>query len=113
MLRYLLLLLCWTSSVSLNGKDRLEAIESWLPRAGQLVDLWNKDLTKKLGRGRIELSEDDLLYTLRSDRIPIMHFMKDDQRFSIPGVAATGKAEVFDERGVTRFVYRGSQMSGT
>jgi hypothetical protein len=109
MLRSFLLLLCWTSSVSLVAKDRLE---DWLPRAGQTVDIWNGDLTKKLGRTRVEVRADHRLYTLSSENIPTLHFLLDEQRFSVPGVAATGKAQVFDDRGVLRFVYRGSHAAG-
>lgn len=109
MLRSLLLLLCWTSSVSLSAKDRLE---EWLPRAGQTVDLWNDDLTQKLGRTRIEVREDHPLYTLSADNIPTLHFMLDEQRFSIPGVAATGKAQTVDQPGLLRLTFRGSQSAG-
>lgn len=109
MLRSFLLLLCWTSSVHLDAKDRME---DWLPRTGQNVDLWNADLSQKLGRIQIDVRENFPLYTLRSEHVPTLHYMLDEQRFSVPGVAATGKAQKIDEQGTMRFVYRGSNTSG-
>lgn len=110
MLRSFLLLLCWTSSVSLSAKDRWE---DDLPRAGQSVDFWNGDLTQKLGRTRIEVRDEHPLYTMSAENLPTLHFMLDEQRFSIPGVAATGKAQRVDQPGLMRSIFRGSQAAGT
>jgi hypothetical protein len=110
MLRSLLLLLCWSSSLSVIAKDRME---TRLPRAGQTVDLWNHDLTQKLGRTRIEVRADASLYTIRADRIPTLHFLLEEQRFSVPGVAATSKAHTLTEPGIYRRVYQGSHSTGT
>jgi hypothetical protein len=109
MLRSLLLLLCWSSSLSVSAKDRME---TRLPRAGQTVDLWNRDLTQKLGRARIEVRADASVYTLRADNIPTLHFLLEEQRFSVPGVAATGRAQILDEPGVYRRIYQGSHSAG-
>jgi hypothetical protein len=110
MLRSFLLLLCWTSFESLYAQDR---VAEWLPRAGQSVDVWNGDLTQRLERTRIQVRVDLPLQTLEAENIPTLHYMIDEQRFSIPGVAATGKPQVFDEPGLIRYVYRGSQVAGT
>ncbi len=105
----LLLLLCW--SWSSNG-FALDRVEDLLPRPGQSLDIWNGDLTKKIGRSRAEIEQGVELYTLQNDNLPTLHFLMHEQRFSIPGVAATGKPEKFDDQGVIRYVYRGSQMAG-
>lgn len=109
MLRSFLLLLCWTSFESLSAQDRAS---EWLPRADQLVDVWNGDLTQKLERTRIQVRVDLPLFTFEAENIPTLHYMVDEQRFSVPGVAATGKAQVFDEPGIIRYVYRGSNVAG-
>ncbi len=109
MLRSFLLLLCSTVSVSLGAKDRWEGN---LPRPGQFVEIWNGDLSQKLGRTRIEVREDHPLYTLSAENLPILHFMMDEQRFSIPGVAATGRAQVVDQPGILRWIFRGSNSAG-
>jgi hypothetical protein len=110
MLRSILLLLCWTSFETLSAQDR---VSEWLPRSGQFVDVWNGDLTQKLERIRIQVRVDLPLQTLEAENIPTLYYMVDEQRFSVPGVAATGKAQVFDEPGLIRYVYRGSQIAGT
>jgi hypothetical protein len=110
MLRSFLLLLCWTSFESLSAQDRAS---EWLPRSGQFVDVWNGDLTQKLERTRIQVLVDLPLQTLEAENIPTLHYMVDEQRFSVPGVAATGKAQVVDAPGLIRYVYQGSQVAGT
>ncbi|WP_141732579.1 hypothetical protein [Oligoflexus tunisiensis] len=106
MLRSLLLLLCCFWSLSVFAQ------EVWLPQAGQTLDIWNRDLTQKTGQTLADVQKDPQLYTLRSDNLPLMHFLLDEKRFTVPGVASTGPAEKFDEPGVRRYVYRGSHHSG-
>jgi len=110
MLRSLLLiLLCWSwSSYSLP----MDRVETWLPRSGQSVDIWNGNLTTNLGRTRPDIHQENQLYTLESDQLPTLHFLQDEQRFSIPGVAATEKSQKFDEQGAVRYIYRGSHSAG-
>lgn len=109
MLRCLLLLLCWCVNVRSIAMDRAEL---YLPRSGHTVDVWSGDLTKRLGRMRPDVQQDNQLYTLRGDHLPTLHFLVDEQRFSIPGVTVTGKPETFNEQGALRFVYRGSHQAG-
>lgn len=110
MLRSLLLiLLCWSWSSYSLPMDRVEA---WLPRSGQSVDIWNGDLTQKVGRTRPDIHQENQLYTLQSDQLPTLHFLQDEQRFSIPGVAATEKSQKFVEQGAVRYIYRGSHAAG-
>jgi hypothetical protein len=106
MLRSLLLLLCCLWNVSVLAQ------EAWLPQPGQSLDIWNRDLTQKMGKTRAEVQKDAQLYTLHSDNLPLLHFMLDEKRFTVPGVASTSAAEMFDEPGVRRYVYQGSQSRG-
>lgn len=110
MLRSLLLtLLCWSWTSHSSPVDRAEA---WLPRSGQIVDIWNGDLTQKIGRTRPDILQENQLYTLESEQLPTLHFLQDEQRFSVPGVAATEKSQRFDEAGAVHYIYRGWHSAG-
>ena len=105
-----LLFLSWCLSGYALANDRAD---SYLPRAGQTVDVFNGDLTNRVGRSRLNVQRDDKVYTLQGSSIPTMHFLYDEQRFSIPGVTSTDPAQKFDEQGVLRYVYRGAQSIGS
>ncbi len=106
-----LLLLC-TSLFSFTSLLAADQVDQHLPRSGQIVDLFSADLSTRIDRLKPEVDMAASLYTLSSDSLPTLHFMLGEQKFSIPGVAATGKAERFDQKGAVRWVFRGSNQAG-
>jgi hypothetical protein len=109
LVRLLLLCASLTSSTALLAADQ---VDQHLPRSGQIVELFSADLSTRIDRLKPEVDRAASLYTLSSHSLPTLYFMLGEQKFSIPGVAVTGKAERFDQKGSMRWVFRGSNQAG-